>query len=207
MRKFYPVLFAVLFATIFAGFSNAQSKMAVGVQGGIALPMGDFGDAVDLGFGGQGNFAYTVSPNLQVTGSIGYLTWSYKTDGNIASGSFSSVPVLAGIRYTFPAKGFAPYVMAQLGLHFISSSFEIEYDPFIFDFLDKTSGTESTDATLVTQEFSDSSSKFGFGFGAGFLLPLSPKLDLDVNATFNSIATEGSATNYIGIMAGVLVAL
>lgn len=195
----------ILLAVLFTGFINAQSKMAVGVQGGIAIPMGDFGDAADLGFGGQGNFAYKVSPNLQVTGSVGYLYWSYKTDGDFASGSFSSVPVLAGIRYTFPAKGFTPYVMAQLGVHFVSSSFEFEVDPF--DFLTKTSGSESVNATMETQEFSDSSTEFGFGAGAGFLLPLGPKLDLDVNATFNSIATEGSATNYIGIMAGVLVAL
>ncbi len=206
MKKFYPVLFAVLFVALFVGSSNAQSKMALGVQGGIAIPMGDFGDAVDLGFGGQGNFAYTVSPNLQVTGSVGYLTWSYKTDSDIASGSFSTVPVLAGIRYSFPAKGFAPYVMAQLGVHFWSSSFEIDLDP-LYDGMFKTSGTNSVNATQATYEFSDNGTEFGFGVGAGFLLPLSPKLDLDVNATYNSILTEGSSTNYIGIMAGVLVAL
>ena len=203
MKRFVSVLAVFAIIVLFAGFTNAQSKMAVGVQGGIAIPMGDFGDAVDLGFGGQGNFAFTVSPSLQVTGSLGYNTWSYKTESDIASGTFSSVPLLAGIRYTFPSKGFEPYVMAQLGVHFISSKFEINYDPLLF----KTNGVSSTNATQATYEFSESSTKFGFGAGVGFLLPLGPKLDLDVNATFNSISTEGSATNYIGIMAGVLVAL
>lgn len=200
MKRLSPVLALFTIIVLFAGFINAQSKMAVGVQGGIAIPMGDFGDAVDLGFGGQGNFAIDVSPFLQVTGSIGYTTWSYKTNSVTTSGSFSTVPLLAGIRYTFPAIGFKPYLMAQLGAHFISS--KITYDYIIL--LVKSNGTSNAQATY---EYSESSTKFGFGAGAGFLLPLGPKLDLDVNATFNSISTEGSATNYIGIMAGVLVAL
>ncbi len=202
MKRLNSVLALFTIIVLFAGFTNAQSKMAIGVQGGIAIPMGDFGDAVDLGFGGQGNFAYDVSPFLQVTGSIGYTTWSYKTNSYTTSGSFNTVPLLAGIRYTFPAKGFKPYVMAQLGVHFISS--KITYDYILY--LAKTNGIGINDAQ-TTYEYSASSTKFGFGAGAGFLLPLGPKLDLDVNATFNSISTEGSATNYIGIMAGVLVAL
>lgn len=200
MKRLNSVLALFTIIVLFAGFTNAQSKMAIGVQGGIAIPMGDFGDAVDLGFGGQGNFAYDVSPFLQVTGSIGYTTWSYKTDSYTTSGSFNTVPLLAGIRYTFPAKGFKPYVMAQLGVHFISS--KITYDNIYY--LIKANEINDVQATY---EYSESSTKFGFGAGAGFLLPLGPKLDLDVNATFNSISTEGSATNYIGIMAGVLVAL
>lgn len=205
MRKLYSFLSLIIMISVFSGISNAQNKMSLGVQAGIAVPMGDFGDAVDLGFGGQGNFVYSVAPNIDITGSLGYLTWSYKLESDVTSGSFSSVPLLAGIRYTFPAKGFAPYVMAQLGLHFVSSSIEINYDPYYY--MAKGDGTSIVTSTQATYKVSDSSTKFGFGLGAGFLLPLSPKLDLDVNATFNNISTDGSSSNYIGIMAGVLMAL
>ena len=53
----------------------------------------------------------------------------------------------------------------------------------------------------------ESDSFFGFGAGAGFLYQLSPKLSLDVNAKFSSISSSGSASSYINVMAGVLIAL
>ena len=69
------LLSVLLLAVLFTGFIHAQGKMALGVQGGVAIPMGDFGDAYKMGFGGQGTFAYHVNPMIDVTGSVGYLTW------------------------------------------------------------------------------------------------------------------------------------
>ena len=67
-----------------------------------------------MGFGGQGNFAYHINPMLDVTASVGYLTWS----GKEADYTFSSVPVLAGVRYYFGKDKFKPYVAGELGMHF-----------------------------------------------------------------------------------------
>ena len=58
MKKFLAVLFVVF---LVAGFTNAQGKMALGLNAGIALPMGDFGDGYDMGFGGNALFAYRAS--------------------------------------------------------------------------------------------------------------------------------------------------
>ena len=177
----------LLIAVLFTGFTNAQGKIAVGVQGGIALPMGDFGDGYKMGFGGTGTFAYHVNPMLDVTASAGYLTWS----GKDADFTFSSIPVLVGARYYFGQGKFHPYVAGELGMHFVS--FEIP------------SYTIPGFGTFGGGSVSES--YFGFGAGAGFLYQLSPKLDLDVNAKFSSISSEGSSSSYINIMAGVLVAL
>lgn len=174
------LLSVLLLAVLFTGFINAQSKMAFGLQAGVAIPMGDFGDAYDMGFGGQGNFVYHINPMLDVTASVGYLTWS----GNEADYTFSSVPVLAGVRYYFGKDKFKPYVAGELGMHFTSFDYEFE-------------GISA----------SSSDSYFGFGVGAGFLYKMGPNLDLDVNAKYNSISTEGSSSSYISIMAGVLIAL
>ncbi|MBE0539709.1 MAG: outer membrane beta-barrel protein [Ignavibacterium sp.] len=176
------LLSILLLAVLFTGFINAQSKMAFGLQAGVAIPLGDFGDGYDLGFGGQGTFAYHINPMFDVTGSVGYLTWSGKADGV----TFSSVPVLVGVRYYFGQDKFNPYVSGELGMHFITSEFK----------------EENSEISI-----SSSDSFFGFGAGAGFLYKMGPNLDLDVNAKFNSISSEGSARNYIGIMAGVLIAL
>ena len=181
------LLSVILLAVLFTGFIQAQGKMAAGVQAGIAIPMGDFGDGYKMGFGGAGNFVYHINPMLDVTGSIGYLTFS----GKEADYTFSSIPVLAGIRYAFGKGNLNPYASGELGLHF---------------------GTFDT-PEIVSPGFgtigggSASSTDFGIALGAGFLYQLSPKLDLDVNAKFNNIFSEGSSTSFISIMAGVLVAL
>jgi len=174
------LLSVLLLAVLFTGFINAQSKMAFGLQAGIAIPTGDFGDVYDMGFGGQGNFAYHINPMLDVTASVGYLTWS----GKDADYTFSSVPLLAGLRYYFGKDKFKPYIAGELGVHF--TSFDYEF-----------SGVS----------YSSSDSYFGFGAGAGFLYKMGPNLDLDVNAKYNSISTEGSSSSYISVMAGVLIAL
>ncbi len=181
------LLSVLLIAVLFTGFINAQGKMAVGVQAGVAIPMGDFGDGYKMGFGGQGNFAYHINPMLDATGSIGYLTFS----GKEADYTFSDVPVMLGVRYAFGKGNFNPYASGELGLHFSSFSVpEVVIPGF------GTIGGGSV-----------SSTDFGIAVGVGFLYQLSPKLDLDVNAKFNNIFSEGSSTNFITIMAGVLVAL
>ena len=184
MKQLFSVL---LIAVLFTGFINAQGKMAVGIQAGIALPMGDFGDAYKMGFGGTGTFAYHINPMLDVTGSVGYLTWS----GKDADYTFSSIPVLVGARYYFGQGKFHPYVAGELGMYF--STFDVPAVT-IPGFGTFGGGSES-------------GSDFGFGAGAGFLYQLSPKLDLDVNAKFSSISSSGSSSSFINIMAGVLVAL
>lgn len=180
------LLSVIVITVLFTGFINAQSKMAVGIQAGIALPMGDFGDGFDMGFGGTGTFAYHINPMLDVTGSFGYLTWSAKE----GDASFSSIPVLVGARYYFGKDKLNPYVAGELGIHFST----IDVPEVVIPGFGTIGGSES-------------SSDFGFGVGAGILYQLSPKLDLDVNAKFNSISGDGGSSNYISIMAGVLIAL
>jgi len=183
--------FLVLFVLAFSLSINAQSK--VGIQGSLALPMGDFGDGYGLGFGGTATYMYMVNPNLAVTGSAGYVTWSGKDllDG----ATFSSIPVLAGVRYMFGGGGkFMPYGMAQLGMHFVSS--EVEIPSYTVGGFTVGGGTVSA-----------SDSFFGFGAGLGFLYQLSDKMNLDVNAGYDVISTSGSSSSYIGINAGVAIAL
>jgi hypothetical protein len=183
MKKILAVLFVVF---LVAGFTNAQGKIALGVNAGVALPMGDFGDGYDMGFGGNGLFVYHASPNVDVTGSVGYLTWSGKDalDGF----TFSSIPVLVGARYLFGQGKFNPYIGAELGMHFANSDYEYEL-------------------LGVTYSGSASDSYFGWGAGAGFLYQIGNNMDLDVNAKYNSISSEGSASDYVSVMVGLLFGL
>lgn len=179
MKKFFFALTVVILTT---GFIHAQGKIALGVNAGVALPMGDFGDGYDMGFGGNGLFVYHATPNVDVTGSVGYLTWSGKDA--LDGATFSSVPVLVGGRYLFGKGNFNPYVAAQLGMHFTT------YDVEVMGF--STSGSDSY---------------FGWNIGAGFLMGVGKNMDLDVNVLYNTISSEGSSSSYLGILVGLLFGL
>ena len=181
------VLFAILVLLMVVSLTQAQEKgkMGVSVQAGIALPTGDFGDGYDMGFGGRGVFMYYLNQNMAITGTAGYFTWSGKDDFDA---TFSSIPVMAGIRYFMGQGNFKPYVSGQLGMYF--SSFEYTVNWF---------GTETT--------FDDSGSDFGIALGGGFLMPIGKTMNLDVSAEYDIIFTEGSSTSYLGILAGLAFAL
>lgn len=99
---------------------NAQTKapkLSVGAE--FAFPMGDFGDAVDFGFGGSLQYQHPVAANLLLTGSAGYTSFKFKeeTVGGVTfgGGSFGTIPVKAGARYYFGENFFAG---AELGAGF-----------------------------------------------------------------------------------------
>jgi opacity protein-like surface antigen len=185
MKKFLAVLCV---AILFAGFTNAQSKMALGLNAGIALPMGDFADGYDMGFGGNAIFVYHASPNADVTFTAGYLTWSGKD--SLDGVNFSSIPVMVGGKYLFGKDKFHPYIAGELGAHFVTVDIpEIEI-------MGETFGGGSESKTY-----------FGWGAGAGFLYQIGNNMNLDVNAKYNSIAAEGGSSDYVSVMVGLLFGL
>jgi hypothetical protein len=181
------VLFTVL---AFAGYTSAQ-KMGAEVQIGVGLPMGDFGDVFKTGFGGQGTFLYSLNPEITLTGAIGYYTFTNKDYSDL---TFSTVPVLVGGRYIFSKGSISPYAGAELGLHF--SSVKVNIPKIETPFGSYGGGSES-----------ESSTNFGFSPMVGFMMPLSPALNLDVNLKYNIVSTSGAASNFLGINAGVQMGL
>ncbi|MCZ7602416.1 MAG: hypothetical protein C4543_07740 [Ignavibacteriales bacterium] len=184
------VLFTVLVLLMVVSLTQAQEKgkMGVSVQGGIALPTGDFGDGYDMGFGGRGMFMYYLNQNMAITGTAGFFTWSGKDDFDA---TFTTIPVMAGIKYFMGKGDFKPYVSGQLGMYFSSFEYTVDFGPFF-------GGEQTVD---------DSGSDFGIALGGGFLMPLGKTMNLDVSAEYDIIFTEGSSTSYLGILAGLAFAL
>lgn len=185
MKKLLFIIFITVFAVTFA---NAQSKIAASVQGTVSFPTGDFGDGAGTGFGVTGTFIYSVSPMLDVTGSVGYLKWGTKESIPGYEISFSDIPILVGLRYTFGKGQFLPYGTAEVGLHMLSTSIKGSLYGFPID-------------------ESDTETKFGIAPGFGFLYKFNPKTALDVNAKYNVIFTESSSTTHLSVNAGVLFGL
>jgi opacity protein-like surface antigen len=185
MRK---ILLVLLVAFLVAGFTNAQSKMALGLNGGIALPLGDFGDNYDMGFGGNAIFVYHTNSNSDVTFTAGYLTWSGKDayDGL----NFSSIPVMVGGKYLFGKDKLRGYINGELGAHFVT------VDVPSYELFGETFGGGSESKTY-----------FGWGAGAGLLYQIGKNIDLDLGAKYNMILSENNSSDYVSIMVGLLFGL
>lgn len=167
------VVFVLLVIFLAIGNLNAQEgKMHAGGQVGISLPMGDFGDAANMGFGFAGNFFYGVNNNIDATASIGYISWGSEADG----ASFSNVPILVGARYYFQRSQFTPYGVAELGINSLSFTYESDF----------------------FGDYSVTSTEFGLNFGGGFLYNLG-NMDLDVNAKINIISDANHLTLFAGL--------
>jgi len=174
----------------------AQDKpMSVGAGVDLMLPMGSFGDQWSTGFGGTGEFDYSVSTHTSITGKIGYLTWSgkqsYYTSLALASfsASYSGVPLLVGVKYyphLFLTQSSSPvrvYGHFEIGFMFSSSSASGTYKSYI--------GTRSysvseskTDITIVPS--------------VGAEIPVVPNGCVDVSIRYFDIASHGS----LGFRAG-----
>ena len=92
MKTFVSVLlfFLCSFTVI-----NAQNKMAVGAGLIVSLPMGDFGDAANTGFGGTAAFELEFMPQLIGVGQMGYIVYGSESDAV----DFSTVRLFYCCRY------------------------------------------------------------------------------------------------------------
>ncbi len=183
-------LFAIISVLLIAVSLNAQGKFAVSVNGDVALPMGTFGDAYKMGFGGLVAGIYNATENIQVTLKSGYLTWTGEVNDNM---KFNSVPAMVGARYVAGKGKLKPYGAAELGLHFLSMD------------IVTPSFTNPLTGQTIGGTRSESTSEFGFGFGGGTYYEVSPKIDLELNAQYNIISTSGSSSGFINIGVGAVV--
>lgn len=173
-------LFLIVFLFSFS-IINAQNKMSLGGGLVISLPMGDFGESANTGFGATAVFELGFMPQLIGVANIGYI--SYGTD--VDEVSFSSVPLIFGVKYFFvPGIGF--YGIGQLGLNFFSTSVDI---PEIGGF-----GGGSASAT---------STEFTFVIGAGYQLPVGSNVYLDFNGTFNLVSDFNNLQFWAGAKFGL----
>ena len=179
MKKTLSFLFVFL---LFSSITFSQMP-GIGVGGNLALPIGDWSDIANIGFGGTATYEHKFSPNLLGTATAGYLIWGGKEDFVGGSFDYSAIPILAGVKYFFtPGSGF--YAAGQAGFHLFTVDVEID----IFGFKTSSSASET---------------EFSFAAGAGYEIPVGPKGAVDLNAMFNVV----SDLNYLGFRVAYKFAL
>lgn len=171
MKLFKLLLISILL--LFGTISAQKGVMKVEPSLVVLFPSGE---GFSTGFGINGTFFYGFNENIDLTGTLGYLSFGTEFDGM----SFSSIPILFGGRYKFDIEGnITPYGAVELGFHVTSYSFDIP-------------GYGS---------FSESNTEFGFGIGGGAYFPVGDNLIIDGNLQYN---TMGAYDGYFAIRGGVI---
>ncbi|MEW6511533.1 MAG: outer membrane beta-barrel protein [Bacteroidota bacterium] len=190
MKKLLLAVVVLALAVGLAAPSNAQGKMVVSVGGDFLLPMGTFGDAYSIGFGGSARGQYNFTPMFSAGLTAGYYTWTGKDiAGSTVKPSFSGVPVRVFGKYYFMPEGKARfYGIAELGLFFWSSKVST---PVI-----------TTPFGTFGGEISSTGSDFNYAPGVGVEIAAG-KVTVDVSARYDGIATSGSSSGSLGARVGV----
>jgi len=167
--KTVKLLVIACVATCIAMSANAQNgRLSIGAE--LGLPMGDFGDLANMGFGGTLRYEYPMGDNVGLTVTAGYLTFSGKEfeilPGTSLKYSTNMIPVQAGVKYYFTDQQEGLYGMAEIGIH--NSKADVE-------------GAESTTDLSYAPE-------------VGYHLE-----NFDLGLRYQFIATEGSTTSYLGL--------
>lgn len=175
MKKVILVLFAVVCLSM---VTNAQKDLSVSVGPVIAIPMGDFGDVYNLGFGLTARGEYPFSKELVGIATLGYVRWSGDIEGWGSSTDYTTslIPIRAGIKYNLLSVAPGLYLMSELGLHFYSSSWE-------------GGGIEGD----------ESDTEFAFVLGGGYDVAVSKSMLLDLSGAFVIV----SDANYLELRAGL----
>jgi hypothetical protein len=188
MKKFFALL---IIAVLLIGISDLQAKkkqeMAIGGELGLAVPMGNFGDAANIGFGANFLFNYQINKEMSILGSIGYFKWGSKALNDFYDYSYSNVPLAGAFHYYFVGDGsLTPFIGGELSMNFFSWSVEAKSSVF---------------GTSYSTSYSET--RIGLAPFAGILMPLSPQIDFRATAKFHVI----SDLNYFSLSAGILYKL
>lgn len=171
-------------ATASGGDMGGGKKNALGVDAGVLIPIGNFSDVTSIMIGGVLKYEMGVTPNIGVTGRVGFFYGLSKSIGPISYG-VSDLPVWVGGRYYFMGGGEGAHAGVEIGLN---------------DLMTRVGGyTQSAGGiTINVPSVSHSDVKFGLNIPVGYKIG-----DLDIQAQY-SLLDIGHAgdTMAVGVTVG-----
>lgn len=184
-KRISLVLAAVAAIAVFTSTSSAQSSRAlsVGISGGAAIPVGDFGDFYTTGYNGTVSLMFkSVGTPLGIRIDGMYNKMNLKDDaiitipgqGTVESASIAAAT--ANLVYSLPGTGISPYLIGGGGIY----SLKVQGDNFD----------------------TDSENKAGVNGGIGASFPLSG-FNTFIEARFHHVFTDGGATQFIPVTFGI----
>ncbi|MCI0434584.1 MAG: porin family protein [Gemmatimonadetes bacterium] len=158
-----------------SGQAPSTRMIRIGFGGGMAVPVGDAGDAFDSGVNGQACLLVSLGVLPPLRFNLGYQKFDLKSQGLIsATGTTTIVSGVAGLSIDlFQAGPFRPYVTAGLG------AFNVNED--VVD-------------GFVSPDGSTSSVNFGIDGGAGLAIRLG-RVEGFVEARVQNVYTESGVVD------------
>ncbi|MHB8852373.1 MAG: hypothetical protein ACYC6P_03320 [Ignavibacteriaceae bacterium] len=191
MKKLFPI---ILLASVLFNFNITFAQVGFTLNGGIQIPVGNFSNLVNNGYGVSGSIDYTI-PIIPVgiSLSIGYDNWPYKTQYSLSNSGVHeygtginaySIPITLGPKVFLNIPGFSlePYLGIDAGILFSSS-------------------------TLAGATFS---TNFIYSPMFGFRYSLPPGIiAIDINVKESNFNDSGSSQSYswLGINGGISILL
>ncbi len=170
-------------------FTFAQGSISYGLNGEFAIPIGDFGDAANLGFGGTGTIQMQTTDNFFLFLRSGYIRWGGK-DINVfgvnVSSNYSAIPIMGGGAIYLGSENPRVYLFGELGVHVFKASAES-------NFLDPITGN------LQTASASSTETEFSAAPGIGVIF--GEETQVSIAGRFNYVTDKLS---YIGFRIGIL---
>ncbi|MBN2227013.1 MAG: outer membrane beta-barrel protein [candidate division Zixibacteria bacterium] len=208
MRKIIilSVLFCALIVT--AQAQTEKPKPILFFGGGMGLPMGPdlFKDFWKSGIGIGGGVGFEVNPNIELQAAIYYNNFPTDEDAfldyiadmigedptglSLDGGSTRIIEAMANAKYKLggsnSSSSVKPYVLGGAGFANLS-------------FSDVTASYEGETETVTFE----STTKLALNIGAGADFMVGPKIGIFVEGKYSMVFTEGDATNYVPIRAGM----
>lgn len=160
------IFFTIAAITCISLASFSQGRFSIGAE--LALPMGDWDEALGIGFGGSVRYESAINDNINWMGTAGFLTFGEKDD---SGATVTQIPIFGGAKYYFTESFSGFYAGAELGVSFNKVKVDLG-----------SSG-----------EFEDSSTDFGFAPQVGYHLG-----SFDISARYLIMQTADEDTNSIG---------
>jgi opacity protein-like surface antigen len=184
MKRIISVVFSAGTAlAIGAGTANAQ--VAIGIGGGIAIPIGAFSDAnkgaAKTGWHGLAHIGYDLPSGLGLRGDFYYGQHSVKGVPSGLSAKWKLAGGLGNVLYSFTSPGTVhPYILGSVG------------------FMDLKATVSGGGVSVSSSE-----TKITFGGGAGIKFKAGSRASVFVEGRYLTINTSGENANFIPITVGV----
>ncbi|MBJ7429320.1 MAG: outer membrane beta-barrel protein [Bacteroidia bacterium] len=186
---------------------STNAQIAIGLTGGLGLPMGDMSDktkmGADLGFGGGITARYFLTEKLAVGLNASYFSFGVKDLPSGASASIGVMPISVAFDYYLMTEGLKPFLGLEAGI--VNNSPKASGTISGINFESSASKTGLLVAPVVgiayglTDEFDISlNAKYMFGMTDG-------KIDFKstANGTTQNLSQDWFNTTYIGINLGI----
>jgi len=187
VKTFYSIILSFLFFSS----SYGQSDFALGVNGGLAIPVGEFTEFYSSGYGANGQFMYNVSNQFMVTLTVGYHKWDVDQDAVNAkakeSGNditfdlqsdLSVMPLYIGARYYLASGKHRPFFSVDFGGY--SYNFKLAGDVTI-----RFPGDDLPDVTVPIEEQSITGTETALALGLGYFYKLSKHFYIEIHSKYN----------------------